>query len=665
MDWRKNPIWLVGIVIFTVAGCSRAPESMAENGAAVPEIALPDEFSRPHAMPEAKSALAPPRPPADPGVEKEPSPVSAEITLPPDIAEAAPAIPNPTPKPSGVSISLSDSPAASDSSAISRSSAFGGRNASGQNKKYTLGKQSAKSPSHISTPTSPTKSKPSWSFSTRGGSGSSWSAGGTPAAASASTDDAAAHVAASDDQLTFDTRLSEEAEIEEVAVEEVAANTATEELARSESAIPNEPDPLTSDTIASGSNSTQDSDADSPYRSVDVLYATDRLRDTHTLSAYQLSGQRQLISLLGMGVAATCLLSLLALLFRRTTTAKLCGVLTVACCSGAAFVFFTGGATIEKTGVTYTGDRGKLTRGVCRVTVPKSHTPGTVERPSLLKFEVSEDQAKHIVLTSVDELPVDAFEQRLKTEIAEADQPDLLVFIHGYNVDFESAVLRTAQIAVDLPFEGVPVCYSWPSQGTLIGYPVDENNAAWTVGHLKEFLNELVDRSGAKSIHVVAHSMGNRAMTAAMQQMALARQGSEPIFDRVVLAAPDVDADLFRKDLAGALTQIAEQVTLYASSDDQALVASKAVHGYPRAGETGEFLVVVPGVDTIDVSGIDLSLLGHSYYGDSEAILRDLYEVLLSRLPAYKRSSLISRAYESQVYWQLAHGGAIAASPQR
>lgn len=481
----------------------------------------------------------------------------------------------------------------------------------------------------------------------------------------ATTAEAAADIPASDDQLTFDDGPFEEADTEEVAVDQIASNTATEQLARNGSTTPNTPDPLTSDTIASGANSTPDSDADSPYRSVNVLYATDRLRDTHPLSAYQLSGQRQLISLLGMGVAATCVLSLLALLFRRTTTAKLCGVLTVACCSGAAFVFFTGGATIEKTGVTYTGDRGKLTRGVCRVTVPKSHTPGTVERPSLLKFEVSENQAKHIVLTSVDELPVDAFEQRLKTELAEADQPDLLVFIHGYNVDFESAVLRTAQIAVDLPFEGVPVCYSWPSQGTLIGYPVDENNAAWTVGHLKEFLNELVDRSGAKSIHVVAHSMGNRAMTAAMQQMALERQASEPIFDRVVLAAPDVDADLFRKDLAGALTQIAEQVTLYASSDDQALVASKAVHGYPRAGETGEFLVVVPGVDTIDVSGIDLSLLGHSYYGDSEAILRDLYEVLLSRLPAYKRSSLISRAYESQVYWQLAHGGAIAASPQR
>ncbi|MEZ6079827.1 MAG: hypothetical protein R3C56_30390 [Pirellulaceae bacterium] len=57
-----------------------------------------------------------------------------------------------------------------------------------------------------------------------------------------------------------------------------------------------------------------------------------------------------------------------------------------------------------------------------------------------------------------------------------------------------------------------------------------------------------------------------------------------------------------------------------------ALIASKQVHGYPRAGESGANIVIVPGIETIDVSGIDLSLLGHSYYGDSEPMLRDLFE---------------------------------------
>lgn len=400
------------------------------------------------------------------------------------------------------------------------------------------------------------------------------------------------------------------------------------------------------------------------FQSVNVFYATDRKKSPLSLADFTLSGQRQLVSNLGIAAAFAAIFGALSLLVKRRNTAKLSLGLMVACSIGAVVVFATGRASIQKTGVTYTGERGQLVRGVCQVTIPKTHTRGSIERPSLFKLEINEDSDKHIVLTSVLELDPTNFETQLRSELDSAPEPDLLVFIHGYNVDFESAVHRTAQIAVDLPFAGVPVCYSWPSQGTLLGYPVDENNAAWTVGHLKDFLNDLVDRSGAKSIHVVAHSMGNRAMTSALQQIALGRGDSEPVFDRVVLAAPDVDADLFRKDLAPSLTRVANQVTLYASSDDQALIASKQVHGYPRAGETGEHLVIVDGVDTIDVSGIDLSLLGHSYYGDSEPMLRDLFDVLLTRLPASQRNTLTSRLYQSQTYWQLSAATRIATGPR-
>ena len=103
-----------------------------------------------------------------------------------------------------------------------------------------------------------------------------------------------------------------------------------------------------------------------------------------------------------------------------------------------------------------------------------------------MRFEIREDQQQHIVLTSAVELSAADFQQRLSETVSSSAERDLLVFIHGYNVDFESAVQRTAQIAVDLPFEGVPVCYSWPSQGSLLGYSIDETNAEWTTTHLKQ-----------------------------------------------------------------------------------------------------------------------------------------------------------------------------------
>ena len=394
------------------------------------------------------------------------------------------------------------------------------------------------------------------------------------------------------------------------------------------------------------------------YATVQVFYATDRESTAVPLSAYELTGQKQLVVLLSGIAVLSAMFSLLGFLRKRPGAAQLSSLIALTTAAAVGAIIHTGQANIEKHGVTYGGQRGQLTRGVAEVTVPDKHSRGVVERPSLLRFEFREDQAKHIVLTRAVELSDDDFQRRLADTVSDSPQQDLLVFIHGYNVSFESAVQRTAQIAIDLPFEGVPICYSWPSQGTLLGYTIDENNSAWTVAHLKSFLTDLVNESGAKSVNVVAHSMGNRAMTAALQQIRWSLpENSPPPFDRVVLAAPDVDADLFRRDLAPALVDVSRQVTLYASSDDQALIASKQVHGYPRAGESGDHIVVVPGVETIDVSGIDLSLLGHSYYGDSESMLRDLYNVIYSRLPAAERPALIQRPIDAGVYWQLARFG--------
>ncbi len=396
-------------------------------------------------------------------------------------------------------------------------------------------------------------------------------------------------------------------------------------------------------------------DEDGKFTTVPVYYATDRQRDPVPLSAYEVTGNFRVLSTL-----VGCLLcSMVICAFCGWRGNRRIGALSsvVACVSGslAAICVFSGNAGIVKRGVHYRGDRGNLTRGICEVTVPRIHRPGVVERPSIFRLEFREDQEKHIVLTSAIELSQDDFYRRLSQTVAKSPDQDLLVFIHGYNVDFQSAVRRTAQIAVDLPFEGVPICFSWPSQGTLLGYSIDETNAEWTTTHLQQFLMELVGNSGAKSINVIAHSMGNRPMTAAMEQIRWRHptESTTP-FDRVVLAAPDVDADRFRRDLGPSLLKVANQVTLYASSDDQALIASKQVHGYPRAGESGDQLVVVPGVETIDVSGVDLSLLGHSYYGDSESMLRDLYQVVRSRLSASERSSLIARQLGDAVYWQLA-----------
>ena len=224
-------------------------------------------------------------------------------------------------------------------------------------------------------------------------------------------------------------------------------------------------------------------------------------------------------------------------------------------------------------------------------------------------------------------------------------------FIHGYNVTFEDAARRTAQMSYDMGFSGAPVFYSWPSQGEIADYTVDENTVDWTVPHLKEFLSMVAAESGAQKVHLIAHSMGNRAMTNVLKGFADTYvSGTAPLFNQVVLAAPDIDAEIFKRDIAPRIQKTAERVTLYASSNDKALLVSKSIHGAPRAGDVESGIIVISGIDTIDASLVDTSLVGHSYYGDNRSIISDMYLLVNLKLPPDKRN-LLPMEFEGGKYW--------------
>lgn len=210
----------------------------------------------------------------------------------------------------------------------------------------------------------------------------------------------------------------------------------------------------------------------------------------------------------------------------------------------------------------------------------------------------------------------------------------------------------------------MPIFYSWPSQEGLLSYTIDENNVAWTVPHLKEFLLGIARRSGAQSVHLVAHSMGNRALTSALRELSLELKQDCPRFHEVVLTAPDIDADVFRRNLAPAVAKTADRVTLYASSNDEALAASKAIHGYRRAGDSGDQVVIVPGVDTINVSDIDTSLTGHCYYGSNRTVLADLFELIHGSKPPDQRKWLRSMQLGLLTYWKFLRDPVTTAAPE-
>lgn len=315
-------------------------------------------------------------------------------------------------------------------------------------------------------------------------------------------------------------------------------------------------------------------------------------------------------------------------------------------------VFFATDRKADAEGV-FGGDRGaELTYGSLFVSIPRAHAVGAIERPSIWRLEFSEDPRQHMVIVRRTIADRDGFFAGVRETLARGGSESSFLFVHGYNVAFDDAARRTAQIAYDLDFRGAPVFYSWPSQATLQGYPMDENNVQWSEPNLKRFLLDYAQHSGAKDLYLIAHSMGNRALTGAVKALFAEHPELKGRFKEIILTAPDIDADIFKRDIAPALAAGCDKITLYVSDGDKALLASKTVHGYPRAGDSAVGITVAPGIETVDASGLDTSFLEHSYFAESGTVLTDIRKLVLDRLRAAQRG-LKKLPAEGGDYWKI------------
>lgn len=289
----------------------------------------------------------------------------------------------------------------------------------------------------------------------------------------------------------------------------------------------------------------------------------------------------------------------------------------------------------------YGTERGELQYGVAKVSIPRNHKMGALEAPSVWKLEFRADPDKHVVLLDAEAMDEDGYFRSVAERVRRSPRKSAFLFVHGFNVSFEDAARRTAQISYDLGFDGAPVFYSWPSQGDVAKYTFDENNVAWSAANVQKFIESFAEKSEADQIYLIGHSMGTRALTQAYAALIRGNPALRRKFVEVILAAPDIDAEVFRRDIAPALLAGEGRVTLYASSDDVPLKASKAVHGgYPRAGDSGADLVVVKGLESIDATGFGTDFLNHSYFAQDRSIITDIADLVRNGLRPPQRTGL-------------------------
>jgi esterase/lipase superfamily enzyme len=192
---------------------------------------------------------------------------------------------------------------------------------------------------------------------------------------------------------------------------------------------------------------------------------------------------------------------------------------------------------------------------------------------------------------------------------------DVLIYVHGYRETFESAAISSAQLSSGIGFRGATALFTWPSAAATFDYGYDRESAMWSRDAFEDLLKALAESPSGGRVHIVAHSMGTlltletlRMLRASGGDTAMARIGA------VVLAAPDIDIDLFTRSLE-RLGPDARKITVISSTNDRALaVASRIAGGVVRAGAADRERLTALGVRVADASDYGAGIINHDLF---------------------------------------------------
>ena len=278
-------------------------------------------------------------------------------------------------------------------------------------------------------------------------------------------------------------------------------------------------------------------------------------------------------------------------------------------------------ALSQEDGVLFSGDRSEtLNFGTVDVYVPPNHTPGQVERPRRLP----PDPLKHFTIQNSQVLDSASFRDIAYQNLLSRarSRRKLMVWIHGYNSTLTDALLRLAQFLEDTGYDGIPLLYSWASAGKVTRYVYDINSALAARDGLVAIGVSLA-QSPVESIDIVAHSMGNL-----LTMEAIRSQGRVDLFNssgklsNVILAAPDIDLDLFASQVR-SLRPDQRGFFVLISSDDRALRLSRVLASQTRVGQASVEDLTALGVNVIDLSQVDdESTNHHTKFADAPEVVR-------------------------------------------
>lgn len=263
------------------------------------------------------------------------------------------------------------------------------------------------------------------------------------------------------------------------------------------------------------------------------------------------------------------------------------------------------------------------------------------------RFAESEKDASRINI-------VDANGFRNLSRFLNADEESRhhLVYVHGFNTTFDSAMAQAARLKADLALKGNIYLFSWPSAGNPAMYASDEAAIEASIPFFSKFMQVVQDSVDGEPLSLLAHSMGNRLLARWTETQSSIAQPAK--LRDAIFAAPDIDHDVFKHSLESWGT-VYKRATLYANSADLALQLSEIKHLFARAGLIPP-VVEVNGLEVILVQGFDLFDLSHGYFAEAGNTLHDICVMLRFDVPAKDRPAIRKISFASGAScWSIPH----------
>jgi esterase/lipase superfamily enzyme len=194
---------------------------------------------------------------------------------------------------------------------------------------------------------------------------------------------------------------------------------------------------------------------------------------------------------------------------------------------------------------------------------------------------------------------------------------DVLIYVHGFNQTFETAVLDAARLSDDIKFRGETLAFTWPSRAKLFDYGYDRDSAMWSRDALHAVLDALLTSPTTGRINIVAHSVGSMLAMEALR--ALYAERGALAADRIgalVFASPDVFTSSVEH-----IGPLARKITVITATNDRALaVSSWMAGGMTRVGAAEKAKLKLFGVHVIDASEEGWGLINHDLFLSNDQI---------------------------------------------